>query len=102
MGTYTASNNALCRRGSGHTRLHTYVRSCTHTLYTNTHTHTRVGTGLDHPNCCNAGAKYAYVCFTLINYLISSTELGSLTKSQLLEKVKELQGIAYQLGLEEG
>ncbi|XP_065895587.1 protein lin-52 homolog isoform X2 [Dysidea avara] len=28
-------------------------------------------------------------------------ELGSLTKSQLLEKIKELQGIAYQLGLEE-
>ena len=34
--------------------------------------------------------------------LLLSIELGSLTKSQLLEKIKELQGIAYQLGLEEG
>ena len=36
--------------------------------------------------------------YSIIIYI----ELGSLTKSQLLEKVKELQGIAYQLGLEEG
>ena len=38
----------------------------------------------------------------LLMILCCVIELGSLTKSQLLEKIKELQGIAYQLGLEEG
>jgi len=38
----------------------------------------------------------------VIVVLYCMIELGSLTKSQLLEKIKELQGIAYQLGLEEG
>ena len=31
-----------------------------------------------------------------------STEFGSLTTSQLMEKVKGLQNLAYQLGLDEG
>ena len=30
------------------------------------------------------------------------TEFGSLAPLQLMEKVKELQNLAYQLGLEEG
>ena len=38
----------------------------------------------------------------VILVIVLCIELGSLTKSQLLEKIKELQGIAYQLGLEEG
>lgn len=29
-------------------------------------------------------------------------ELGSLTPSQLLDKIRQLQNLAYQLGLEEG
>ena len=29
-------------------------------------------------------------------------DLGSLTRAQLLEKVRDLQNLAYQLGLEEG
>lgn len=29
-------------------------------------------------------------------------ELGSLTPAQLLDKVRQLQNLAYQLGLEEG
>ena len=40
-----------------------------------------------------------YVYF-VINYHF--TEFGSLTLQQLMEKVRGLQNLAYQLGLEEG
>ena len=33
---------------------------------------------------------------------ISSAEFGSLTTSQLMEKVRGLQNLAFQLGLDEG
>jgi hypothetical protein len=38
-----------------------------------------------------------YVCF---HNLIA--EFGSLTTSQLMEKIRGLQNLAYQLGLDEG
>ena len=34
--------------------------------------------------------------------LLTFSEFGSLTTSQLMEKVKGLQNLAYQLGLDEG
>lgn len=35
-------------------------------------------------------------------FCVSIPEFGSLTTSQLMEKVRGLQNLAYQLGLEEG
>ena len=37
-----------------------------------------------------------------INVTFSSVEFGSLTTSQLMEKVRGLQNLAFQLGLDEG
>ena len=36
------------------------------------------------------------------SYTFSSAEFGSLTTSQLMEKVRGLQNLAFQLGLDEG
>ena len=41
--------------------------------------------------------------YSLLNvYTFSSAEFGSLTTSQLMEKVRGLQNLAFQLGLDEG
>lgn len=38
----------------------------------------------------------------LIAFTLTAAEFGSLTMSQLVEKVRGLQELAFQLGLEEG
>ncbi len=40
--------------------------------------------------------------FIPFTFFVCVPEFGSLAPLQLMEKVKELQNLAYQLGLEEG
>ena len=58
-------------------------------------------------NCAHAGRllqawQFSLARNTVFVQLLSFTEFGSLTTSQLMEKVRGLQNLAYQLGLEEG
>ena len=41
-----------------------------------------------------------YGCCRVLNFEL--LEFGSLTQSQLMEKVRALQNLAYKLGMEEG
>lgn len=44
---------------------------------------------------------YLFFVFVYLFVLFVVSELGSLTTANLMEKVKGLQNLAYQLGLEE-